>query len=140
MTTARITHATPGALYAHTQNRDWESDSAIPEIFRNKNCQDIAYQLVHSDAGQKTNVRIVVVVTVIVVVAVATAVVVAVVLVLLLLVHRYPGQKKRFVALVCFIVVAVDGVDDVAVVHSNKGQKQMEERRMLFSLRAMLLL
>jgi len=57
VTTARITHATPGALYAHIQNRDWESDSAIPEIFRNKNCHDIAHQLVHSDAGQKANVR-----------------------------------------------------------------------------------
>ncbi len=26
VTTARLTHATPGACYAHTANRDWESD------------------------------------------------------------------------------------------------------------------
>ena len=41
VSTARITHATPAANYAHTTNRDWESDSnqpaagcAIPDIAR----------------------------------------------------------------------------------------------------------
>ena len=58
VTNARITHATPGALYAHTQNRDWESDVDIPEMFRNKGCQDIAYQLVNNDASLKTNVSL----------------------------------------------------------------------------------
>ena len=29
VSTARITHATPGACYAHTANRDWESDADI---------------------------------------------------------------------------------------------------------------
>ena len=58
MTTTRITHATPAALYAHTQNRDWEADSNIPDIFRNKGCNDIAYQLVNNDAAQRTNVII----------------------------------------------------------------------------------
>ena len=56
VTTTRITHATPGALYAHIQNRDWESDSSIPVNFQNKGCSDIAHQLIHSDVGQKTNV------------------------------------------------------------------------------------
>ena len=27
----RITHATPGALYAHTTDRNWEADINIPE-------------------------------------------------------------------------------------------------------------
>lgn len=31
ISTARITHATPAAVYGHTVNRDWEDDSAIPE-------------------------------------------------------------------------------------------------------------
>ena len=57
VTTARITHATPAALYAHSQNRDWESDADIPEIFRHQGCHDIAYQLVYNDAAQRTNVR-----------------------------------------------------------------------------------
>ena len=30
VTTARITHATPAALYAHTAMRDWEADSNLP--------------------------------------------------------------------------------------------------------------
>jgi alkaline phosphatase len=29
VTTARVTHATPGACYAHTADRDWESDTDI---------------------------------------------------------------------------------------------------------------
>jgi alkaline phosphatase len=30
-TTARVTHATPAAVYAKTVHRDWEDDSALPE-------------------------------------------------------------------------------------------------------------
>ncbi|WP_210527937.1 alkaline phosphatase [Rubellimicrobium arenae] len=43
ISTARITHATPAAVYARTVNRDWEDDTAIPE-----GCDqpDIAAQLV----------------------------------------------------------------------------------------------
>ena len=54
VTDARITHATPGALYAHTQNRDWEADSNLPD-----DCidyDDIAKQLINSDVGQKVNI------------------------------------------------------------------------------------
>ena len=32
VSTARITHATPAAMYAHTPNRDWESDSNVDKI------------------------------------------------------------------------------------------------------------
>jgi len=43
VSTARITHATPGAVYSHTANRDWESDSSSPG-----GCGDIASQLVEN--------------------------------------------------------------------------------------------
>lgn len=42
VSTARITHATPAAVYARTVNRDWEDNSALPEGCGQK---DIAVQL-----------------------------------------------------------------------------------------------
>lgn len=45
VSTARITHATPAAVFAHVPDRDWESDSAIPEPERGQGCRDIAAQL-----------------------------------------------------------------------------------------------
>ena len=32
ISTARITHATPAAVYARTAHRDWEDDTLIPEV------------------------------------------------------------------------------------------------------------
>lgn len=49
VSTARITHATPAAVYAHSTDRDWESDAAIPESQRGLGCEDIAQQLVETD-------------------------------------------------------------------------------------------
>jgi alkaline phosphatase len=46
VTTARITHATPAAMYAHTPNRDWEADSDMPAEVIAAGCKDIAQQLV----------------------------------------------------------------------------------------------
>lgn len=46
ITTARVTHATPAASYAHSSNRNWESDHAMPEAAKALGCQDIASQLV----------------------------------------------------------------------------------------------
>jgi alkaline phosphatase len=43
VSTARITHATPAATYAHTANRDWEADSDLPA---GATVADIAAQLV----------------------------------------------------------------------------------------------
>lgn len=43
VSTARITHATPAATYAHTANRDWEGDSDLPA---GASVADIAAQLV----------------------------------------------------------------------------------------------
>lgn len=45
VTTTRITHATPAAVYAHIPDRDWESDSAIPASQQGQGCKDIALQL-----------------------------------------------------------------------------------------------
>ncbi|XP_060603042.1 alkaline phosphatase-like [Ruditapes philippinarum] len=47
VTTARVTHATPAALYAATSNRDWENDHKIP-FTREGYCTDIATQLVRN--------------------------------------------------------------------------------------------
>jgi len=46
VTTARITHATPAAMYASTANRLWEADTDMPEGTK---CQDIATQLLKNE-------------------------------------------------------------------------------------------
>ncbi|XP_014217144.1 alkaline phosphatase 4-like [Copidosoma floridanum] len=56
VTTTRVTHATPGALYAHTNNRDWECDSQIPSRYRDVCIKDIARQLVEDAPGNKFKV------------------------------------------------------------------------------------
>ncbi len=43
ITTAKITHATPGACYAHTSDRNWECDSDLPT---ESPISDIAAQLI----------------------------------------------------------------------------------------------
>lgn len=48
VSTARITHATPAATYAHTANRDWEGDSDKPA---GATVPDIASQLVDFNIG-----------------------------------------------------------------------------------------
>ncbi|MFT3756311.1 MAG: alkaline phosphatase [Pseudoxanthomonas sp.] len=48
VTTARVTHATPGSTYAHVPNRNWENDAAMPAEARAQGCKDIASQLLLS--------------------------------------------------------------------------------------------
>lgn len=58
MTTTRITHATPAGAYAHTADRDWESDLDV--INHNEDpdlCEDIARQLIHNQPGSGFNVK-----------------------------------------------------------------------------------
>lgn len=43
VSTARLTHATPAATYAHSSNRDWETDSELP---KDSKVKDIAAQLI----------------------------------------------------------------------------------------------
>ncbi|KAH7636717.1 alkaline phosphatase-like protein [Dermatophagoides farinae] len=58
VTTTRVTHATPGASYAHTQNRDWEYaiDESVVNITTRHNCKDIARQLIEDEPGKSLNV------------------------------------------------------------------------------------
>ena len=51
VTTARITHATPAAVYAHSAERYWESNLFMSEEDWQMGCRDIAYQLAHFSAG-----------------------------------------------------------------------------------------
>ena len=45
VSTARLTHATPAATYAHTPERNWENDTDLPEEAKAAGCRDIAQQL-----------------------------------------------------------------------------------------------
>jgi alkaline phosphatase len=54
VTTTRITHATPAAVYAHTSSRYWESDDGKKGKFAD--CDDIANQLINGRVGSKLNV------------------------------------------------------------------------------------
>jgi alkaline phosphatase len=54
VTTARITHATPATTYAHSVDRNWESDDALPEKAKDLGCTDIATQLI-ADNGDSVD-------------------------------------------------------------------------------------
>lgn len=51
VSTARITHATPAACYAHSPNRDWEADSNLSSAARTAGFKDIARQLIEMPFG-----------------------------------------------------------------------------------------
>ena len=52
VTTTRITHATPAAVYGHVPNRNWEgADRAYPAADRASGCADLASQLVGFKGG-----------------------------------------------------------------------------------------
>ena len=55
VTTTRVTHATPAALYAHAADRNWESDAQLPEGHEGA-CPDIARQLVEFSHGDGIDV------------------------------------------------------------------------------------
>ena len=61
VTTARVTHATPGACYAHTADRNWESDNDIfigHKDAYNAGFPDIARQLLEFKYGDGLEVAI----------------------------------------------------------------------------------
>ncbi len=58
VTTSRLTHATPAALYAHTSERDWEADADIPDDARAAGCHDIARQFIESRFGDDVDVAL----------------------------------------------------------------------------------
>lgn len=49
MTTARVTHATPAAAYAHTASRMWECDTDMERYEYSGGCKDIALQLIEDN-------------------------------------------------------------------------------------------
>ena len=51
VSTARITHATPAANYAHSVERDHEDDRDVTRLTDPKNCRDIASQLIEVSAN-----------------------------------------------------------------------------------------
>jgi len=58
ISTARLTHATPAATYAHVPDRDWENDALVPEAARKAGCQDIAAQFVGFSHGKGIEVAL----------------------------------------------------------------------------------
>ena len=51
VSTARLTHATPAATYAHSADRNWEDISDMPQAAIDEGCEDIASQLVNLPYG-----------------------------------------------------------------------------------------
>lgn len=56
ISTARITHATPAATYAHGPERNWEADSDIPAEEAALGCKDFASQLIDFSYGDGVDV------------------------------------------------------------------------------------
>ncbi|ROT70919.1 putative alkaline phosphatase, partial [Penaeus vannamei] len=54
VTTTRVTHATPAALYAHSAHRNWECDGNLGQM--GIGCKDIADQLVSENPGRNIKV------------------------------------------------------------------------------------
>ncbi|KAG8225734.1 hypothetical protein J437_LFUL012877 [Ladona fulva] len=57
VTTTRVTHGTPAALYAHSASRYWEDDGKVPPGARHA-CKDIARQFVEDEPGKHINVML----------------------------------------------------------------------------------
>ena len=51
VTTTRLSHAPPAAVYAKSPERDWEGDEFLPPANREKGCRDIAWQFANYDRG-----------------------------------------------------------------------------------------
>ncbi len=56
VTTTRLTHATPGATFSHSADRNWENDTDLPEDARDAGCHDIARQMIESRHGNGPDV------------------------------------------------------------------------------------
>jgi len=56
VTTTRLTHATPAAVYAHVADREWEGDGNMPAEALQQGCKSIARQLIEFSAGDGIDV------------------------------------------------------------------------------------
>lgn len=50
ISTARITHATPAAMYGYAVDRGWETDADVRDSAKKIGCKGLARQLINSDA------------------------------------------------------------------------------------------
>lgn len=58
VTTARLTHSTPAATYAHVPERGWESDDRLTDEAKQSGCKDIARQLIEFPYGDGLEVAL----------------------------------------------------------------------------------
>lgn len=58
VSTARLTHATPAAVYAHSPARGWESDADLTDEAREHGCTDIASQILGDINGDGLEVAL----------------------------------------------------------------------------------
>lgn len=56
VTTTRVMHATPAALYAHVPDRRWECENKMPAESISEGCKDIARILIEDEPGKNINV------------------------------------------------------------------------------------
>lgn len=56
VTTTRVTHATPGATFTHSADRNWENDTDLPDDAKAAGCLDIARQLIETPYGNGPDV------------------------------------------------------------------------------------
>lgn len=58
VTTTRLTHATPAAVYSHVPDRDWERDTNLTAEAKANGCRDIARQLIEFSEGDGIDVAL----------------------------------------------------------------------------------
>jgi len=58
ISTARLTHATPAATYAHSPERNWENNSKLPQEAIDNGCEDIASQFLSFNYGDGIDVAL----------------------------------------------------------------------------------
>lgn len=58
VSSARLSHATPAAVYAYSASRDWENDTALPEDANPLDCPDIASQITGNLGGNGLEVAL----------------------------------------------------------------------------------
>jgi alkaline phosphatase len=56
VTTSRVVHGTPAALYSHAADQAWECEAKMPSEVRGWGCKDIARQLFENAPGRHLNV------------------------------------------------------------------------------------
>lgn len=56
VTTTRVTHATPGATFSHSADRNWENDAETLSVPEAAGCADIARQIIESPYGKGPDV------------------------------------------------------------------------------------